>query len=269
MANLVRHHANIFLVPNDSLSFVYLTNFKLLDFTVTKILLFLTLTVHSCVSLLQVWEVVAKFDSKLLIEHGPIFFMILYGIASVIMSLTVGEKLKNLLQNDFRQLLALKRVRPRLREKINYESKKFTILILINQILLVLTTFLYLPILEMDDNFYYAVAFFKKNFSSQMSSILSMIYYWTLPWLFVCMTGGSFGISYIILHEKFLVYIINDLLKHISNGYTFDNDETLIRDRTYQSEIKKRLIISIKHHQVLTRYLLSWTIFNNLNDFEF
>jgi succinate dehydrogenase hydrophobic anchor subunit len=251
------------------LSFVYLTNFKLLDFTVTKILLFLTLTVHSCVSLLQVWEVVAKFDSKLLIEHGPIFFMILYGIASVIMSLTVGEKLKNLLQNDFRQLLALKRVSPKLREKIKYESNKFTILTLINQILLVLTTFLYLPILEMDDNFYYAVAFFKKHFSSQMSSILSMIYYWTLPWLFACMTGGSFGISYIILHEKFLVYIINDLLKHISNGYTFDNDETLIRDRTYQSEIRKRLIISIKHHQVLTRYLLSWAIFNNLNDFEF
>ncbi|RZC39923.1 7tm 6 domain containing protein, partial [Asbolus verrucosus] len=241
-----------------------------MEYSFVKQSLISTLIFHSIVSFVQIFDLLLTFNGQLMIKYGPYFFMSLLvisliccfmvmktcfkGLAAIAVALLTAEKLKVISQKNFQQLQFSKS--PTVEKKILYESKKLTYFAIVNLILFSTTLIFYFPspLVDLEEDFYYSVVLFRKKFSSTLSRLLTSIYYVTFPNLFFITTGNCFCVCYMIMYERFQVYIINDLLKNISSDYAEDTS-----DESYQNKIRQNLTVCIKRHQLLTNIM-----YNNL-----
>jgi hypothetical protein len=139
---------------------------------------------------------------------------------------------------------------PRIESRIKMESLYLNGLILLITISMYISVVTHFLPLEGDEDIFYPFPMFKEYFP-QRENVLSWLYratFFPLPLVLALP-------CYIVIHStsqlRFQFYMLLYFLENINTGYKTSDPDTLIDDRDYQKEIKKRLLFCVKRHMLL------------------
>src|SRR5699024_2154645 len=100
-------------------------------------------------------------------------------------------------------------------------------------------------------DFYYSLMFFKKNIShTKIYWLLRVAYFSTAPTVVFTMAALGFIACYILVHQKFQLYVIRDLL----SGLTVLTHGGDISCENYQRDIFLKLKFVVQRYQNSKRY---------------
>jgi hypothetical protein len=257
-------------VPEDSLWIVRILSNDILKLRFVRIVLTVTLIYQMALSLIQIYFFSCVLSLLDLVKYSPVFFGMFYvilehnfkrnriifkiiqGMLSIVALLLDGDLPEATLQNT--RPWSLDSAGKKTMAKIKTVSAFWTIFVIVNLGLALITVILFVLPVAHDEDVFFAVYFFDKYFI-EYSSVLNWIYRSTFFIVAFTMVNCTHLFLYGIQQLIFQIYLLVTHAANMTNvvQYNSEDDSSLLKNEHYQMEVENRIKFCIKKHVELVR----------------
>ncbi|KAJ3657237.1 hypothetical protein Zmor_016249 [Zophobas morio] len=229
----------------DPLNIVYFLGCKIFHPNPAKIVLKTILSFYMAFSAVQTFYMISAPQEVDMVNYGALFLQMLWAMLGILVLLSKSDLIEDVMSSI--DLWAIDSADEETETKILKESKFINMYVFLNTVVgLVWAITMTFPNHREVEHFFPVFLF--QKWLPQHNHFLGYVFKITSFVTSFTMVAHGYQVIYATQHLKFQIYIFNKFVENICYGF-IENEEKVVHDRTYQSEIEYRLKVLIKRHQ--------------------
>ncbi|XP_044265522.1 uncharacterized protein LOC123011882 [Tribolium madens] len=235
-------------MTDDHLKLIKFISSDIFQSTPMKILLGSIFAIHVIVDLITVYYMLSTFDAKLFINYSSVFLGDFYPLLAIFVLLYKSKVIHNL-KNEL-ELWSTDSTSKKLQSKINLNIKFLKMFVIFNSLLFIVVGVTFVQPLSKDYDVFFAYRLIHEYFPNY-GHIFEFLYRTTYLLTSYIATVLPFQIFYYCQHTNFQLQMSIEQLKNLTKWS--EDDENLVDNTKYQTEINRRLKICIQRSQNFIR----------------